>query len=84
MRTKLKVKEEKTETIGEAAEKLAKEYFELYLSMRHDENSDLRDKAKQIAEHDLYVKLWVAEYAIKGLEKLILEHSMKEPKKEVA
>ena len=57
-----------SQTIGQAADKLAQEYFLLYQNLRKDFD---KERAHGLASHDLVVKQLVAEFAQEKLNKLI-------------
>jgi hypothetical protein len=57
-----------TQTIGQAADKLAQEYFTLYQTLRKDFD---KEQAQNLALHDLVVKQLVAEFAQEKLKQLI-------------
>ena len=69
-----------TKTIGQQADKLAKEYFETYKYFKNDKDKKLSNMAENLATHDILVKKLISEFALEQLKEMIEEYK-KEVKK---
>lgn len=61
----------KTKTIGQKADKIAKEYISLYETFKKDDIKGIRDKAEGLAKYDLIALKIIYEFALKTLEEHI-------------
>jgi hypothetical protein len=59
-------------TVGERGDELAQTYFDIYLKFKSDPM--FAKKAQDLAEHDLWVKGIIAEFALNKLREMIAEH----------